>query len=256
MQNVELLWMFCLVGPQVSYTWLTCTAALICSCMFLQTGRGPEGQERHTPRQWRRGWWWCQKGENGDCWKIYLHQNQILVLYLKVKHFNSYPFTFYVSLDTVGLFISYLFYFILRVHNEHVMQPLELLLLCFLAGVAVVCSCYLQGEDAPRPHSRSDDGWEGQTEVGLFYTVGSSVCALLYGFHLFGLFCCSGIGACSACSWGRYRNLNRSQTCPQKRWGNESLRKNGWSASVLLWFLNYIIIVGWEWDQYLYSFHF
>lgn len=29
---------------------------------------------------------------------------------------------------------------------------------CVLAGVAVVCSRYLQGENAPRPHSRSDNG--------------------------------------------------------------------------------------------------
>lgn len=37
----------------------------------------------------------------------------------------------------------------------------------FSAGVAVVCSSYLQGENTPRPHSRSDHGREGQTEVGL-----------------------------------------------------------------------------------------
>lgn len=33
------------------------------------------------------------------------------------------------------------------------------------AGVAVVCSSYLQGANTPRPHSRSDYGWERKTEV-------------------------------------------------------------------------------------------
>lgn len=149
-------------------------------------------------------------------------------------------------------------YFILRVHYEHFMQPPELFFCLFLAGVAVVCSCYLQGEDAPRPHSRSDDGWEGQTEVGILDTVGSSVCAWLYGFHLFGLFCCSGIGACLACSWGLYKNLNRSQTCPQKRWGNESLRKNGWRPPYCSGFWTVLSLLD-EWDQFpfpLLFFHF
>lgn len=108
---------------------------------------------------------------------------------------------------------------------------------CFLrpsAGVAVVCSSYLQGANTPRPHSRSDHGWEGQTEVGW-----SSSSVLLdpiqteleqmfsinhyaaenYKCDVFSL---SGIGVCSACWWGPCKNSNRSPTSLQRRWGDPS----------------------------------
>lgn len=49
-------------------------------------------------------------------------------------------------------------------HIKHVFSSSCFLL--SLAGVAVVCSSYLQGANTPRPHSRSNHGREGQTEVG------------------------------------------------------------------------------------------
>lgn len=54
----------------------------------------------------------------------------------------------------------------LRVKDSRIKHIFSSCFLLSLAGVAVVCGSYLQGANTPRPHSRSNHGREGQTEVG------------------------------------------------------------------------------------------
>lgn len=57
--------------------------------VWLQAGRGPEGQEGHASRQRRRGWRWCQKGNFvKNTWSVFAFSQWIFFLLWSDKNPN------------------------------------------------------------------------------------------------------------------------------------------------------------------------